>query len=435
MLQAGFGRVDITPPIGTPLAGYFNARFVKGVWDPIELNALALRDEQHTLLLVGFDAMSADVRALEKVRERIAGRTGVPMSDIMIQPLHQHTSIKIGDVDADPNCVTDAAYLDVLTRKFCDVCQIALDDLAAASLGVAVQETAEPIAFIRRFRMKDGSIGDSCFRPTEEYDSFLGTADNRVRLLRFVREGKKDIALVNFCTHPDVIARSYVTADWPGFVRRMTEARVPSTHCMTLTGFQGDSNHINVFLPKEERGRGYGHSEKMGRIITDAVCDMWDKVEMQADTALQCKTRDVFVKSNMEGIEHFEECREFTKRYHAGETKEMYTPSGVIHYMASFIARLPERPAIYRVPLVLMAIGKVTMVGFPGEAFTPYIYALEAQAPQKFVVTLIQANGGMGYFPYKEAFAEGGYEVVTSPFTAELEEKLLAATNEMLNDF
>ena len=57
MLQAGFARVDITPPLGTPLAGYFHKRVTKSIWDPIELNALALRDEGRTLLLVGFDAM------------------------------------------------------------------------------------------------------------------------------------------------------------------------------------------------------------------------------------------------------------------------------------------------------------------------------------------------------------------------------------------
>lgn len=435
MLKAGFARLDITPPLGTPLAGYFHARFVKDVWDPIELNALALRDESKTLLIVGFDAMSADVRALLHVREGISARTGVPVSDIMIQPLHQHTSIKLGDVDLDGNCVTDPVYLNVLSRKFGDVCQMALDDLADARLGVAAEPCAEPISFIRRFRMKDGSIGDSCFREMEEYDSFLGKADNNVYLLRFMREEKKDIALVNFCTHPDVIAKECITADWPGFVRRMTEARNPNTHCMTLTGFQGDSNHINVFLPKAERGKGYKHAEKMGRIIADAVERAFERVTLQEDTVLRAESRDVFVKSNMDGIEYFDECCAFTKRYRAGHTEQERTPSGIIYYKASFISTLPERPAIYRIPVVLIAIGKVAMIGFPGEPFTAYLHAMRAQAPDKFVVSLMQANGGMGYFPDRKAFAEGGYEVVTSPFTEELEEKLLATTKELLNDF
>ena len=433
MLQAGFARLDITPPIGTPLAGYFHPRFVKGVWDPIELNALALRNGDTTLLIVGFDAMSSGVRELEEIRKQISARTEVPVKQILIQPLHQHTSITLNARDA--NTVRDTAYIDVLTRKFGDVCKMALDDLADARLGVAVQPTSEPISFIRRFRMKDGSIGDSGFCEAEEYDSYLGEADNNVRLLRFMREGGKDIVLVNFCTHPDVIARSYITADWPGFVRRMVEADHPGTRCLTLTGFQGDSNHINVFLPKAERGRGYEYSRKMGRIIADAVALAWDKTEWREDDDLRAVTRDVFVKSNMKGIEHFEECRAFTEKYRTGDRSEEYTPSGIIYYEASCIASLPDRPAIWRVPLTLFAIGKVALMGVPGEAFTSYMPAMRAQAPDKFVICLMQANGGMGYFPDKEAFSQGTYEVVTSPFDSELQDKLLAATNDMLNSF
>ena len=435
MMQAGFGRLDITPPLGTPLAGYFHARFVKSVWDPIELNALAIRDEGKTLLIVAFDAMSSGVKELLAIRKRISERTDVPVDHILIQPLHQHTSITLNA--GDKNTVTDTAYVDLLTRKFCDVCQMAINDLADAKLGVAAQQTSEPISFIRRFRMKDGSIGDSCFREMEEYESFLGEADNNVRLLRFVREGKRDIALVNFCTHPDVIARSYITADWPGFVRRMTEARNPDTHCMVLTGFQGDTNHINVFLPKSERGKGYEHSEKMGRIIADAVELAWDKVEMQTDDTLLAQTRDVFIKSNMKGIEHFEECREFVEKYGAtmGENGEKYTPSGIIYYEASCIASLPDRPAIWRVSVPMMAIGKVVLIGFPGEPFTSYMHTMRKQAPDKFLLCLMQTNGGVGYFPDKQAYAEGTYEVVTSPFDSEIEDKLLATTDKMLNSF
>ena len=434
-MQAGFGRLDITPPIGTPLAGYFHARFVKGVWDPIELNALALRDENKTLIIVGFDAMSSGVKELWAIRKQISARTEVPVENILIQPLHQHTSITLNANDS--NTVTDTAYIDVLTRKFCDVAQMAIADLADAKLGIATQETSEPISFIRRHRMKDGSIGDSCFREMEEYDSFLGEADNNVRLLRFVREGKKDIALVNFCTHPDVIARSYITADWPGFARRMTEERNPGTHCMVLTGFQGDTNHINVFLPKKERGKGYEHSEKMGRIIANAVELAWDKVEMQTDDTLRCEVRDVFVKSNMNGIEYFEECREFVEKHREdmGENGAKYTPSGIIYYQASAIAGLPNRPAIYRIGVPMFSIGKVVLIGFPGEPFTSYMPAMRAQAPDKYLLCLMQANGGIGYFPDKEAYATDTYEVVTSPFDSELQDKLLAATNEMLNSF
>ena len=40
MLKAGFARLDMTPPFGSPLAGYYEMRDADGVRDPIYLKAL-----------------------------------------------------------------------------------------------------------------------------------------------------------------------------------------------------------------------------------------------------------------------------------------------------------------------------------------------------------------------------------------------------------
>ena len=55
MFQAGFARVDVTPPLGNPLAGYFRERLSDGVLDPIELNALAVNDGENTVLVITGD--------------------------------------------------------------------------------------------------------------------------------------------------------------------------------------------------------------------------------------------------------------------------------------------------------------------------------------------------------------------------------------------
>ena len=41
-LYAGFSRVDITPMLGIGMGGYYIPRFVEGVRDNLEINALAL---------------------------------------------------------------------------------------------------------------------------------------------------------------------------------------------------------------------------------------------------------------------------------------------------------------------------------------------------------------------------------------------------------
>ena len=46
---AGFARLDITPPMGVPLGGSWQARNAKGVHDPLMVNAVAFGDAQNDI--------------------------------------------------------------------------------------------------------------------------------------------------------------------------------------------------------------------------------------------------------------------------------------------------------------------------------------------------------------------------------------------------
>ena len=49
MIKAGFSRVDVTPPLGTFLSGYFSDRYAKGMIDPLYLNSVALSNGENTV--------------------------------------------------------------------------------------------------------------------------------------------------------------------------------------------------------------------------------------------------------------------------------------------------------------------------------------------------------------------------------------------------
>ena len=44
-LKAGFSRLDITPPLGIPIAGYFEKRYAKGYLDRLEVHAVAIEKD------------------------------------------------------------------------------------------------------------------------------------------------------------------------------------------------------------------------------------------------------------------------------------------------------------------------------------------------------------------------------------------------------
>ena len=164
MIKAGFARVDITPPLGLPLSGYFRKRPAAGVLDPLEINALAVSDSDNTAVVLAVDLAVMTKDRCDIIRKLVADRCAVPIDNVFVAVLHQHTSLRISFADLMPDMMSDFdgfkddIYIETLYRKFCDAAVMAIDDLKDATLSVGIRETEEPISFIRRYFMKDGSL-------------------------------------------------------------------------------------------------------------------------------------------------------------------------------------------------------------------------------------------------------------------------------------
>lgn len=435
MFQAGFARVDITPPLGTPMAGYFYVRYADGVLDPIELNAIAFRDGENIAVVVVADMLYVMENAATPIRKQIAEGTGLPLERVFVHGLHQHTSFRLGFRPGDPvnDGLNDTAYLDVLYRKFVDVAKMAVDDLADAQIGYAEQETEKQLSFVRRYWMKDGTLKSNpgwlnpdIVRPASE-------ADNTVRLLRFRRAGKKDIALVNFWTHPDVIGGDKFSADWPGFVRRYTEQDLKDVHCILFNGPQGDTNHLDFSIPKDVwHDDRYGFSAMMGRTITDTVLKIWDKTEARKGGRIRGEVRTITVPTNTSGIEEMEKWKQIKADYDSGKNRHIsQNDLGAMGRIAS----LENEMLFQTVPVSVLGVGDLAFVGFGGEAFTQYGWDAIQAAPGLTVIPMTLVNGGQGYLPSAQAFGEGGYEALSSRFTPVLQEKINAAVKDMLEAY
>lgn len=54
-IKVGFSRICITPPLGTPLSGYFEPRYTSGVHDELYTTAVAFDDGKNRAVLVTVD--------------------------------------------------------------------------------------------------------------------------------------------------------------------------------------------------------------------------------------------------------------------------------------------------------------------------------------------------------------------------------------------
>ena len=72
MLKAGFARIEATPPFGADLAGYFYKRLAKGILDPLYLNAVAISNDEQTVLLISADYIGIKLDSNIKIRKMIS---------------------------------------------------------------------------------------------------------------------------------------------------------------------------------------------------------------------------------------------------------------------------------------------------------------------------------------------------------------------------
>ena len=166
------------------------------------------------------------------------------IENIVFSASHTHSCPEVSHTEIP----AVAEFLAIYKEGLLTAAQDALADRKPATMERASAET-KGANFVRRYILEDGTpAGDNYGHfdksPIKCHES---EADRQMQFVKFVREGKKDIVMVNFQTHPDVVGNETLTADWPGLTRTVFEAAtMGKARCIVLNGTQGDVNHVNV---------------------------------------------------------------------------------------------------------------------------------------------------------------------------------------------
>src|SRR5262245_55079226 len=90
-LQAGLATIDITPPVGWRMSGYFYERFSTGEHDALQAKALVFRQGDERAALVFCDLIGMPAIISGPVRAEASRKTGIPAANILIAATHTHT--------------------------------------------------------------------------------------------------------------------------------------------------------------------------------------------------------------------------------------------------------------------------------------------------------------------------------------------------------
>lgn len=423
-MKAGFSKVCINPPYGAPIVGYYEPRFVKGILDDLFIRTLVFDDGSAKSAIIAVDLCLLSQAYCNRFRKAISEATGIKVEAIFINCSHTHTGPVIGK-DFASSSSSSAEYDEMLCKSLVSSVAFAIDDLKECSVESAKTE-AKGISFVRRYRMKDGSVATNPGVNNPEIDHVLDTPNETVTLIKVVRENADDIFMVNFGTHPDSVGGEYISADYMGFVCSIIEKCVPNTKCMFLLGPQGDVNHVNVnptlgesrisTIDFDSVPRSIKHSEHMGRVIAGAVLSICSITEPIRTDKITFANKIVNLPSHQEN-DKLEESRYIVEMYNSGRQhelpyKEMALTTAVAR--AKRIVNLEHGPESFPYLLSAVKIGDLVFAGVGGEPFSEIGRRILDLSPFKTTVLCCLTNNSSGYIPTSKAYEEGGYEAGSS---------------------
>ena len=446
-LKVGFSRMDITPPLGIPIAGYYEKRYAEGILDRLEVQAVAIEKDDKRAIIINLDLLHIPNDFCAEQRKIISGFCNVPYDAVFVTCTHTHTGPKLAPAADEPEeaLALVESYKTNLGLIMRDCAKYAFDDLKDAKFFVA-EGKAENISFVRRYRMKDGGVQTNPGVDNPNIDHVLDEASDVLKLIQIKRCGADDIYIVNFGVHPDVIGGELISADFPRFVRETLEGALPDIKCVFINAAQGDVNHINTAPTEADRvglcydsfdgvPRGYEHAIHMGRVIAGSVLSICTKtVEVDIDK-ISFGTKDVKIPTNMEN-DKLQWAQEIIDMVNAGRQDELpYKKMELTtaKARASRILRLKDGPEFYEMKFTCLRFGDIAFVGLPGEPFTGLGRQIISASPFGTTVVCCLTNGGGYYYPTTAAYDEGGYEAGSSPLKKGVAEIITSSFVEILN--
>ena len=454
-LRVGMAEVDITPPVGFPMAGYYHERLAEGTIDSLKAKAIVFREGDTAGALVVCDLIGIATDLSREVQRRASEKTGIPASNIVIAATHSHTApdymkelwLYLGKEKQDP---LRAEYIEKLINGPIDAIVRAHEDAGKFTLytGAALQTT--PVAFNRRFVMRDGSVQTWQALSNPEVVRAAGPIDPRIELLavRNSDDGKVRGILSNFALHLDTVGGMRWSADYPFFIERTLRKNYGADVISIFgTGCCGDINHADPATPKRNK------ADYIGDSIGTSICQQFATLSPLKSTQLHVMSQvvelpledvtqpeveraiEIVALANQGGkvafLDHVTSYKQlildqFLHSQPFAETAKHIT-WGLSRSLAGIGEQLP-------VNVTVMTIGDdVAIVSLPGEVFVELGLAIKQASPFRTTIIVELSNAVETiYVPHRAAYAGGSYEVTNSALQPGGGEMLVEAAIKLL---
>ncbi len=446
-LEAGAAEVDITPPAGSRMAGYFDERLATGTHDPLKAKALLLRQGREEVALVFCDLVGVPLVVSTNARARAAKLTGIPEERIIIAGTHSHTGplfastlytcfhqMAIARDGVDTREKVD--YPVFLAERVVEAILQARAGLAPAEVRSAITEV-EGVNFNRRHWMKNGTV---VFNPGILNSNIVrpaGPVDPSLQALFLSRPGEPSpfASLTVFAMHLDTMGGTRYSADYAYFLEQRLRAAFPRARLSGAetapfisafgAGACGDLNHINVARRLDVTGPAL--TQRIGNTLADSL--------LQAIPArLAQPTLGFATRTITAPVQRYTPAELAEARTNITRTADPKVPfmSKVIAVKTMDLEHLgPQWP----LPVEVIRLDQDTaIVCLPGEIFVELGLAIKNASPFKNTIVLTICNDRPSYIPTLRAFREGSYEVTNARLAPGAGERLVETALALLGE-
>ncbi len=424
MTKAGFFEADVTPPIGSYLAGFPGRdEGSQGVDDPLYLRIVALEDDAgERVVLVTADLLKWPRDMSWRTKIWAEEELGLPGPALVMNLSHTHSAPALFLQRCYPHWPVDREYLCSLERTIREGIAAALRDLQPTRIEHGMHEAHFGI----NRRSRNPETGVMGLGPNEE-----GYYDPEMPVFAFYRGDDLHAVLYSYACHSTSKSKLLASADWPGQVSQGLKEELGED---VMTPFaQGAGGSIMCRM--RER---YGEEEYQAywRDVAGDLADFVRSDAMEAiDLDLAADEREFELPYDESRIPSREELLTMSSP-HETDIPEAFRPANrsIVRLWARDLLeqmRTDTIPESFRMHLTRWRLNEeLQVLAMSGEVTAEVGRAVKDMFPDRETVFLGYCTYTDAYIPTAEMLPEGGHEALGSmffherpaPFTPEIDE-------------
>jgi hypothetical protein len=387
----GVSEIEITPPIGTLLAGGIKPRVSIGIQDPLYVKALYIETENGKKFVYAvMDILCLSREIGDKCVKLASEKINIPEENIVWTTTHTHTGPYTIPLFGEDEKVINKEWLEKLPEKFALAVEKAYISRKKAKMK-HVQAFCNNVSHNRRIVLKDKRAINTWNIENINIQTLgsEGPIDPEIGILFFESmEGNPICLMFHFSLHTNANFSQYFSSDYPGIVYMKMKEKFGSDFISLF--IPGACANINPIM-------GY---KETGEILSEM---MINKIEKEKDFIDRIELGSI-KKEVVVPFKNFEEDQ--TERI-----EKSGWPDWVKEYFkreVEILREIGKKEA--KIIIQAWCIGDIGFVSFPGELFVEWGIKVKEESP--FLWTYPCELGGdyLGYLITKKAWENGGYE-------------------------